>query len=188
MLQRKWVLSPCRGTSRSMRPAGIPWYFFLGSFLGIFSRPFISDIFLFWVLSPCRGRGRSTRPARILLHFFSRAAFFGHFFSAIFFEQFFQFWVLSPCSGRQKQISEAWSDPLISGALPSSCTAHHGSIAMSCFQLENIIFRLRSRFEFIPPKGNVSAKLAKLSGFSTKHNQNRFPVFACLYFGGKIVF
>ena len=120
--------------------------------------------------------------------FFSRAAFFGHFFSAIFFEQFFQFWVLSPCSGRQKQISEAWSDPLISGALPSSCTAHHGSIAMSCFQLENIIFRLRSRFEFIPPKGNVSAKLAKLSGFSTKHNQNRFQVFACLYFGGKIVF
>ena len=89
---------------------------------------------------------------------------------------------------RQKQISEAWSDPLISGALPSSCTAHHGSIAMSCFQLENIIFRLRSRFEFIPPKGNVSAKLAKLSGFSTKHNQNRFQVFACLYFGGKIVF
>ena len=146
MLQRIWVLSPCRGTSRSTRPAWILLYFFLGPlFLGIFSRPY----------------------------------FLNNFFSSEF---------RAPCSGRQKQISEAWLDPLISGALPSSCTAHHGSIAMSCFQLENIIFRLRSRFEFIPPKGNVSAKLAKLSGFSTKHNQNRFQVFACLYFGGKIVF
>ena len=117
--------------------------------------------------------------------------FFRFLFWAFFSRTFFSdnFFVLSsePLQ-RQKQISEAWSDPLISGALPSSCTAHHGSIAMSCFQLENIIFRLRSRFEFIPPKGNVSAKLAKLSGFSTKHNQNRFQVFACLYFGGKIVF
>ena len=120
------------------------------------------------------------------LIFFSRALFLG-IFCGHFFRIFFSVLSSEPLQW-QKQISEAWSDPLISGALPSSCTAHHGSIAMSCFQLENIIFILQSRFEFIPPKGNVSAKLAKLSGFSTKHNQNRFQVFACLYFGGKIVF